>query len=453
MLLQALIYFTDVVRKDGQLKTFIFPLYSTYVMDNVVIIGGGISGLLTGLALQKEGKKVTIFEKGELGNVVRSYKVEGDSGTYTVDTGPHILTRLSSGPLRQLMDSYCTATPDFVPHGDYYLRMNGKYQKFPWALKDIAQFDAVPKKERITLVKCIIEGILLKDKTVSVEQFVERYNLDESTRRLVDALCHFLAGVPMSDVPVVRFWDSQKYKDGTDTHLVKKALNLLEHGTRHDQFYPRGGIQTLTNCVLGGFTGDIRKEEVVFIDTKHKYISTQENEYSYDFAVYSGMARDLHTVTELPPDYEKMLSQLKTTTSLVVWVGTRDNMIENTGSEIWIDTDPPCWVVPTSMYDPRLAPEKCQLLGAAFPYRGQSESKALKVIEEVFPDISMDMVHYQVLQPDKAAWTTAPFPQVKTPLPGLYLVGTDTVKMSMGITRASYSVLELLHTLRGENRL
>jgi phytoene dehydrogenase-like protein len=257
----------------------------------------------------------------------------------------------------------------------------------------------------------------------------------------------------MSDVPVVRFWDSQKYKDGTDTHLVKKMLNLLEHGTRHDQFYPRGGIQTLTTCVLGGFTGDIRKEEVVFIDTEHKYVSTQEHEYSYDFVVYSGMARDLHTVTELPPDYEKMLSQLKTTTSLVVWVGTRDHIIENTGSEIWIDTDPPCWVVPTSMYDPGLAPEKCQLLGIAFPYRGQSEDKALNVVEEVFPDISIDMVHYQVLQPDKAAWTTASFPQVKTPLPGLYLVGTDTVKKSMGITRASYSVLELLHTLRGENRL
>lgn len=80
-------------------------------MDKVTVIGGGISGLLIALALQKEGKKVTLFEKGELGNVVRSYKVEGDSGTYTVDTGPHILTRLSSGPLKQLMDLYFEEKP------------------------------------------------------------------------------------------------------------------------------------------------------------------------------------------------------------------------------------------------------------------------------------------------------------------------------------------------------
>jgi all-trans-retinol 13,14-reductase len=421
-------------------------------MDCAVIIGGGISGLLTALALQKEGKKVTVFEKGELGNVVRSYEVEGDSGIYTVDTGPHILTRLTSGPLQQLMDAYFVYKPEFVPHGDYYLRMNNEYQKFPWALKEIMKFDIIPRKERTTLIKCIVEGILLKDKSITIQKFLESYNLDDTTRRLIDALCYFLAGVSMSDVPIQRFWDSQKYKDGATILPVKKMINLLNNGTRHDQYYPVGGIQTLTNCILEGFSGDIIQEEVSYIDPEKKYVSTHEGEYAYDFAVYAGMARELHHICELPPEYRDMLSLLKTTTTLTVWVGTRDPVVKKRGSEIWVDTTPQCWVVPTSVYDPGLAPEGCNLLGFVFPYN-EPEKKALQSIESVYPDLSIDMVHSQVLQPDKAAWTTVNFPSVKTPFPDFYLVGTDTVKKSMGITRASYSVLELLHILRGEKRL
>ncbi|MBU7018834.1 MAG: NAD(P)/FAD-dependent oxidoreductase [Theionarchaea archaeon] len=422
-------------------------------MDCVVIIGGGISGLLTALALQKEGKKVTIFEKGEVGNVVRSYKVEGDSGTYTVDTGPHILTRLSSGPLQQLMDAFFDVKPLFVPHGDYYLRMNNEHLKLPWALKEIMKFDVISRKERITLMKCIVEGILLKDKSITVQKFLESYDLDDATRRLIDALCYFLAGVPMSDVPIKRFWDSQKYKDGAATLPLRKMLNLLNNGTRHDQYYPVGGIQTLTNCILEGYTGDTILEEVIYIDPEKKYVSTHEGDYAYDFAVYAGMARELGNICELPSEYGDMLSLLKTTATLTVWVGTRDRVVKKRGSEIWIDATPQCWVVPTSLYDPALAPEGCNLLGFVFPYESESEKKALQSIESVYPDLSIDMVHFQVLQPDKAAWTTVNFPSVKTPFPDFYLVGTDTVKRSMGITRASYSVLELLHILRGEKRL
>ncbi|MBU6996286.1 MAG: NAD(P)/FAD-dependent oxidoreductase [Theionarchaea archaeon] len=421
-------------------------------MNHVIVIGGGISGLLTAVALQGEGKKVTLLERGELGNVVRSYPVEGDSGTYIVDTGPHILTRLISGPLRSLMDSYFICEPSFARHGDYYLRMNGMHCKFPWALKDFLSFDAVSREERITLIRCIVDGILLPDKSLTVEQFISRYDLAPHTKNLVAALCYFLAGVSPGEVPISRFWDSQKYKDG-DATMVKKAISLLRQGTRQDQFYPVGGIQSITDCALASFSGTIVREEATSIDAREHVVCTEDHEYAYDFLVYSGMVKDLPGITEVPSQYEAAVSQLKTTTALAVWVGTPDTIFTGAGSEIWVDTDPPCWVVPTSVYDPELSPEGHQLLGFAFPYEDASEKKALRAIEETLPDLSIDMIHTQVLQPDKAAWTTVPFPSVKSPIPDLYVVGTDTVKKSMGITRASYSVVELLRTLRGDSWL
>jgi phytoene dehydrogenase-like protein len=51
------------------------------------------------------------------------------------------------------------------------------------------------------------------------------------------------------------------------------------------------------------------------------------------------------------------------------------------------------------------------------------------------------------MAPEKAAVSLNYFPSIKTPVNGLYVVGTDTDMRSMGITRAGYSVLELLKSL------
>jgi phytoene dehydrogenase-like protein len=113
-------------------------------------------------------------------------------------------------------------------------------------------------------------------------------------------------------------------------------------------------------------------------------------------------------------------------------------------------------VVPITNYDSSLAPPEHQLVGFAtilpddFDIDNE-KSRLLKAVVDELPGIKkyIKMKHFQVLIPEKAAWiVNQKMPTSKTPIKGLYLVGTDTMRKSMGITRASYSVLNLLEAMR-----
>ncbi|HEX7627305.1 MAG TPA: FAD-dependent oxidoreductase, partial [Candidatus Methanoperedens sp.] len=108
---------------------------------DVIIVGGGISGLLSALTLSKHGKKVLVIEKDDaVGGNCNSYMVDG----FQVDTGPHAITHLREGPLRRLMDEYFTYLPFFVDYGHYYVRTEKGLTKIPSNIKDFVTFDVLP---------------------------------------------------------------------------------------------------------------------------------------------------------------------------------------------------------------------------------------------------------------------------------------------------------------------
>ena len=56
--------------------------------ENVIIIGGGFGGLVTGALLAKEGVSVTVFEKNIIpGGGLQCFQRRG----YNFETGMHIL--------------------------------------------------------------------------------------------------------------------------------------------------------------------------------------------------------------------------------------------------------------------------------------------------------------------------------------------------------------------------
>jgi len=58
---------------------------------DAIVVGAGIGGLLSALAISKEGKTVLVLEKENVvGGNCRSYSVDG----FHVDVGPHAITWL-----------------------------------------------------------------------------------------------------------------------------------------------------------------------------------------------------------------------------------------------------------------------------------------------------------------------------------------------------------------------
>ena len=397
-----------------------------------------------------------------MGGNCRTYEING----YHVDTGPHAITNLLNGPLRELIKKYFTVIPRFFPINTYYVRDQKKLQEFPLTLLQLAYFDILPKRERLIMSGAMIDAVanssLNKDVLKkSVYDYMKKYNPSEKTNRLIDAISYFLSGKSMKETPTWRMLGGSGYIDennnGKEGHL-KKFIKFAKHNYS-SQGYPLGGIQSITDCALNS----IQKEKVVFNlnekvvkfiikDNAIKGVKTDKNIYHADVVVYSGFMKNLPSLIDnLDKKYKTELLKLKQTKSLTLWLGLKKKLpeISYIGSEVYFDTDTPYWAVPVSNFDSHLAPENKQLIGFTTVIGNEDLEKRIdKLKNSIFkaiPNIKdcVEFEHTQITVPEKAAVTVGvKFPSPKSPINGLYLVGTDTAMRSMGITRASYSGVE-----------
>ena len=142
---------------------------------------------------------------------------------------------------------------------------------------------------------------------------------------------------------------------------------------------------------------------------------------------------------------------------MTIWLGLSEEFKEfnYVGGEVWFKKKA-FWAMPISNYNRNLAPKGKKLVGFMFSVSDgndlESEKRiAYDTILRVYPNIDkfIDMVHYQTTIPEKAAVSINGFiADTETPIKNLYIVGTDADDRSMGITRASYSVVKLIKVLK-----
>jgi phytoene dehydrogenase-like protein len=440
---------------------------------DAIVVGAGISGLLVALALAKEGKSVLILEKEkEIGGICRSYRVGG----YRIDTGPHIITRLKTGPLRLLMDKYFDVTPEFAEHGKYYLRFSDSVASFPWTIKNWMTFSPLSKIERVKIVR-VMTGLLVDSaagndlNNKSIGDILAGYHFSEKSLRIANALSLFLAGTTMDECPVGRFVGG----GGKGTSLTTKAHKLMrlitDEGSK-EQGYPIGGLQSIVNCINRSMpetcqlkTGcEVKK--IIVEDGCTKGVATPDGGYYSDVVVYTGYACSLPDLLPLRAEYAKRLRHIEQATTLSVWLGLNKKYFGRHGSEIWVETETPCWAVSTSNYDPSLAPAGKQLAGFVFVLSKDEQKRDaeelgrryLGIISNVFPKIGndIDMVHTQIQRTERIV-IGQKFPSQKTPITGLYFVGNETESpttgVSVGVSKAAYTVLECLRFMKNDGVL
>jgi len=430
-----------------------------------IVVGGGISGILSALALGKHGKKVLLVEQeGCLGGNCRTYEPSEYPG-WRVDTGIHAITELSSGPLIQMKEYFDPGKfPEFEAHGSYLIRGKNGVKKFPSTLKEFLKLDNIPTRDKIILAEKLLGSMMSRmvsaGKETSVYDLISKHNLDKRTIQFVDALSYLLSGLSMKKTSVSRFLDGCGFDYGSNAEFSEKLTglwNLFVKNSEYDaQGYPKGGIQKITDGAAESFPKNVEyhvEENVFSIKNESDvfFVSTSKGDYSTKNVVYSGPVQALPKIIEMPKEWTDHVAKLEKATAMTIWYGLSKPLDEfnYNGSEVFFDAGDDevfYWLMPV----PELAPRGKGLIGVSTIINPNESGKYEKLLQNtlysVVPGIkeNIEMYHVQIMQPEKAAASLTHFPGVETPVKGLYVVGTDTDMRSMGVTRAAYSVLELL---------
>lgn len=477
---------------------------------DVIVVGAGVTGLLSALVLAKHGKKVLILEKSKhVGGNCNSYVVDG----FQVDTGPHAITHLIEGPLKRLMDSYFDYIPVFEDYGNYFIRTDKRLVKVPSNIKEFVTFDVLPRMDRLALSQAVTKALTYTTfgmdlSKQSVYEFLPK-NLSKDTYDFADTISYFLSGKDMKHTSAKRVLEGSAFvrdsvtpeqleeilktdeKNGHEEKVLQNLIPLNLHTSlqtrlnkvssplttlgrlatnkvSYSQGYPRKGLKSLLNAILYSLPKTV---EIIVENPVHKILVEEgvtkgvvaDDTYLADMVIHTGFAKDLpQLVEELPSFYVKDLDGIAQTKSLTIWIGLDTTMeaFNYIGSEIWFK-EKAYWAMPISNYDSSLAPEGKQLIGFSFIMNPEKDNNseikmAYETIYNAIPSIEehIEMKHEQIIIPEKAAVTIdGNFADIRTPIRNLYVAGTDTDRRSMGITRAAYSVIEMLRVLNADGNL
>jgi phytoene dehydrogenase-like protein len=150
-------------------------------------------------------------------------------------------------------------------------------------------------------------------------------------------------------------------------------------------------------------------------------------------------------------EFFKTWSTMKPTTGITLWLGLGKPVLGDRKNRVLVHPNPNRWIVSVSSFDPSCAPEGKELVAIAMmTIPGKSKDEMIEImkgngLENYHPGIleNIEMEHVQMSYATRAALipgqTDLDRPGPRTPIKGLYIVGTDTAGSGVGLQQAAQS--------------
>jgi all-trans-retinol 13,14-reductase len=438
---------------------------------DVIIAGSGAGGLLTALALTANDKKVLVIEKeGRLGGVWHGYWVDG----FRVDQGLHVITRVMRGAFARFLKTYLSPPPEFILHDGWEFRVYDKTGPIPSSIGETLRWPLTGWRGRLGLVR-----IGAKIKTMKLEEmqkykdisFLEFMQSKGATNQVMldvmQSAIYMAAGVPIKEASAYEALRTLKDTD-KESSKIASAKRLLLGSSEYDEGYVIGGMEGLIKRVVNTINGDFlidapveqiheQKESITGLTVAGQTLS--HSKIVSNIPLWS-MNKIVQSTTDESRDFFDRWSKMEPTKGITLWLGLDRVVIGDRKNRVLVHPNPNRWVVSISSFDPSCAPKDHELVAIAMmaePGKSLDEHIVMMKgngLEKYFPGIldHIVMEHAQMSYATRAklipGQTDLDRPGPRTPINGLYIVGTDTAGSGVGLQQAAQSADGVMKVLQ-----
>ncbi len=443
---------------------------------DAVIAGGGAGGLLTALALTAEGKKVLILEKADkLGGVWYSYWVDG----YRVDNGLHLITRVKSGAFARFMRNYLSPPPEFVLHEGWYFRVHDRVGTIPTSVGETLRWPLANMQGRLGLarigaeIKTMKLEEMKKYKDISFLEFMQNNNATNQVMLdVMQSAIYMAAGVGIDEASAYESLRTLKDTD-KESGKLEQAKRLLFGTGDYDEGYVIGGMEGLQKHLIEAIDGkyvlNAPVERINVTDGAVTGLRVAGRTIDHPLIISNIPLWDMDKIveadtSEITSFFEKWNS-IEPTSGITLWLGLDKIVIGDRKNRVLVHPNPNRWIVSISSFDPASAPEGKELLAVAMmQIPGKSVDEQIAIMkgngfDKYYPEVleHIEMEHVQTSYATRAklipGQTDLDRPGPRTPVKGLYIVGTDTAGSGVGLQQAANSAEGAVAALKEDNLL